>query len=72
MRQGTCVGVAKRTCIRSSDVTGSGPLRAHEQGVAEAESGFDLGAMEPVEAALLKKGGADVGKNARLEGEGHR
>ena len=51
--QATCVGVAKRACIRSSRVTGSGPLRAQRRGVAEAKSGFDLGIMEPPKAALL-------------------
>ena len=70
--QATCVGIAKRACIWSSRVTGSGPLRVQRRGIAEAESGFDLGVIEPLEAALLEKGSADVGENARLEWEGQR
>lgn len=70
--QATCGGVAKRAGMRSSRVTGSGPFRAQGRGVAEAEGGFDLGMMEPLEWTLLKKVDADVGEDARLKWEGHR
>ncbi len=53
MGQATCVGVAKRACIRSSRVIGSGPLRAQRRDLAEAESELDLEIMEPLGAALL-------------------
>ena len=69
--QATCVGVAKRACVRPNRVIGSGLLTAQKRGVAEAEGGFDLGVMEPLEAALRKKGGADVGENAMLKWEGN-